>query len=279
MRFGEVTVEMLHSGTLRLDGGAMFGVVPRTLWEKKLAPDDRNRITLAMNAALVKAGGLTILVDTGAGEKEDEKFRDLYALGPSLLLEALSNRGVAPEDVDVVVNTHLHFDHAGGNTFRDGSGHVRATFPKARYLVQKREYEDALSAHERNRASYLDHNFKPLFDSGQMELLDGEEEIAPGVRALPLPGHTMGMQGIFIDSGREKALYLADCVPTRHHLPLPWIMAYDLHPMTTLETKRRILSQAASDGWALLFEHDPEVSAGRLEEVKPLTYKVLPVEG
>jgi glyoxylase-like metal-dependent hydrolase (beta-lactamase superfamily II) len=279
MRFGDVTVEMLPTGTLRLDGGAMFGVVPRTLWEEKMVPDDRNRITLAMNAALVRAGGRTILVDTGAGDKEDQKFRDLYAAGPSLLLEALSSQGVAPEDVDVVVNSHLHFDHAGGNTFKDESGQVLATFPNARYLVQRREFEDALAAHERNRASYLDHNFKPLFDSGQMELLDGETEIAPGVRTLPLPGHTLGLQGIFIESEGARALYLADCVPTRHHLPLPWIMAYDLHPMETLETKRRILPQAAKEGWTLLFEHDPEVSAGRLEEIKPMRYRVLPVEG
>jgi glyoxylase-like metal-dependent hydrolase (beta-lactamase superfamily II) len=279
MRFGEVTIEMMRAGTLRLDGGAMFGVVPRTLWEKNMAPDDRNRITLAMNVALVRARGRTILVDTGAGDKEDAKFRDQYALGPSILLEALAARGLAPEDVDVVINSHLHFDHAGGNTFREESGEVCVTFPNARYLVQRREFEDAMAAHERNRASYLHHNYKPLFDSGQMELLDGEMEIAPGVRTLPLPGHTLGLQGVFIDSAGQKALYLADCIPTRHHLPLPWIMAYDLHPMTTLETKRKLLPQAAKEGWTLLFEHDPDVSAGRLEEIKPMRYKVVPVEG
>ena len=279
MRFGEVTIEMMRAGTLRLDGGAMFGVVPRTLWEKNMAPDDRNRITLAMNVALVRARGRTILVDTGAGDKEDAKFRDQYALGPSILLEALAARGLAPEDVDVVINSHLHFDHAGGNTFREESGEVCVTFPNARYLVQRREFEDAMAAHERNRASYLDHNYKPLFDSGQMELLDGEMEIAPGVRTLPLPGHTLGLQGVFIDSAGQKALYLADCIPTRHHLPLPWIMAYDLHPMTTLETKRKLLPQAAKEVWTLLFEHDPDVSAGRLEEIKPMRYKVVPVEG
>ena len=276
MRLGSITLDMIPTGALRLDGGAMFGVVPRVLWEKKMPPDELNRIGLAMNVALVRAGGRNVLLDTGAGDKDDQKFRDQYGLGEPTLLPALRALGLEPEDIHVVVNSHLHFDHAGGNTRRDADGAIRPVFPNARYLVQRREFEEAMAPNERNKASYLRENYGPLFDSGHLELLDGEAEVAPGVRTLALPGHTLGMQGLMVESEGEAALFLADCVPTSHHVPIPWVMAYDLHPLVTLETKKRVLPEAAKEGWVLLFEHDPQIPAARIEEVKPLTFRLVP---
>ena len=278
MRLGDFSVEILKAGTFRLDGGAMFGVVPRTLWEKKMPPDGRNRIGMTMNVLLVQGGGVNLLVDTGAGDKEDAKFRDMYALSDSSLLAELAKRGLGPEDIHVVVNSHLHFDHAGGNTKLDESGRALPVFPNARYLVQRKEYEDAMAANERNKASYLPYNYKPLFDTGQMRLLEGAAEVAPGLSVYPMPGHTHGLQGLLIESRGEKGLFLADCVPTHHHVPIPWIMAYDLYPMTTLETKKRLLPQAAKEGWVLFFEHDPEVRAARIVEEKPMSFGVRPIE-
>ncbi len=278
MRIGNIEVDVLNTGPILLDGGAMFGVVPRVLWEKKMPPDGQNRIAMSMNVLLVRAGGKNLLLDTGAGDKEDDKFRRLYGLSAPALLPGLGALGLQPEDIHVVVNTHLHFDHAGGNTLRNPDGELVPTFPKAQYLVQRREFEEAMAAHERNRASYFPENYLPLADSGQMEFLEGEAEILPGVRTYPLPGHTLGMQGLFIESEGERALYLADCAPTTHHLPIPWIMAYDLYPVITLETKKRVLPQAAREGWTLFFEHDPHVQAARIEESKPHSYSVHPVD-
>ncbi len=278
MRIGKIQSDVLNAGPILLDGGAMFGVVPRVLWEKKMPPDGQNRISMSMNVLLVRAGGKNLLVDTGAGNKEDDKFRRLYGLSAPSLLPGLGALGLRPEDIHLVVNTHLHFDHAGGNTLRKLDGGLIPAFPNAQYLVQRKEFEDAMAAHERNRASYFPENFLPLADSGQMRFLDGETEILPGIRAYPLPGHTLGMQGLFIESEGERALYLADCAPTSHHIPIPWVMAYDLYPVTTLETKKRVLPQAAREGWTLFFEHDPRVQAARIEESRPFAYTVHPVD-
>ena len=243
-----------------------------------MPPDERNRIAMSMNVLLVRSGGVNLLLDTGAGNKEDARFRSQYGLEDSTLMDGLKVHGLSPSDIHVVVNTHLHFDHAGGNTLRGEDGRISPTFPNARYLVQRREYEDALVAHERNRASYLPDNYQPLAASGQLQLLSGEVEVAPGVRTYPLPGHTLGLQGLFLDSRGQRALCLTDCIPTGHHVPLPWIMAYDLHPMTTLETKKRILPEAVREGWTVFFEHDPQVKAARIEESKPGQFFAVPVE-
>ncbi len=281
MRIGRVEIHPLNAGTLRLDGGAMFGVVPRTLWEQKMQPDEKNRIGMTMNPLLLRTGGKNVLLDTGAGDKQDARFRDTYALGPSTLSASLARHGLGPADIHLVVNTHLHFDHAGGNTVRDEAGRIVPVFPNARYVVQRAEFEEALAAHERNRASYLPENYRPLFDEGRLELADGELEVAPDVALAPLPGHTRGLQGLLIRSGGETGLYLSDCVPTSHHIPFPWIMAYDLYPTETLATKKRILPEAAREGWTLFFEHDPEVPAARIEETAPGRFAVHPltVEG
>lgn len=278
MKLGQYKVESITSGHLWLDGGSMFGVVPKVLWEKKARADRKNRIYMAMNVLLITSPDMNILVDTGAGSKEDTHFQNMYSLDEPQLFQALKARGLKRGDIDLVVNTHLHFDHAGGNTERQEDGAIVPCFPNATYVVQRKEYEDALAANERSKASYLPDNYVPLAESGRLQFLEGEKELADGITAYPLPGHTMGMQGVKITGGGKTALYLADCIPTRHHIPLPWIMSYDLYPLITLETKKAVLPKAAEERWTLFFEHDPEVAAARIQELAPHKYRVIPVE-
>lgn len=263
-----LAVWTLDAGRVRLDGGAMFGVVPKPLWSRRIEPDDRNRIPLAMRCLLVETRGTRVLVDTGLGNKENEKFRAIYGIenegSPTRLEDSLRETGAGPEDVDVVVNTHLHFDHAGGNTARGAEGEVRPAFPRARYVVRRGEWETAHLDNERLRASYVRANFDPIEASGQLELVEGDVEVAPGVHLAHTPGHTAHHQSVRIDLGADGTLfYLADLVPTTAHVPLPWIMGYDLEPLVTLETKRRVLGRAAREGWRLVFEHDPRVACAR----------------
>ncbi len=268
-RVGRFRIHALEAGLQRLDGGAMFGVVPKPLWEKRIPADERNRIPLAMRCLLVETGDALVLIDTGVGNKETEKFRTIYGIenegAPTRLEDAIRAAGWSPEDVEVVVNTHLHFDHAGGNTFLDGEGRIRLSFPRARYVVQRGELEFARSRNERIRASYLPHNFEPVVEAGRFELVEGEREVVPGIRLVPAPGHTPHHQSVLVESEGERACFLADLVPTSAHLPLPWIMAYDVEPLVTLETKRELLERAKREGWLLVFEHDPVVAWGRLD--------------
>jgi len=263
---GRLRCHALEGGRQHLDGGAMFGVVPKPLWERRIPADARNRIPLALRCVLVEHDAGLILIDTGLGNKEDEKFRDIYGVdnggkhGPTQLEDALAGLGHKPADVRWVINTHLHFDHAGGNTWRDGAGAVRPSFPAATYVVQKRELEFARHTNERTAASYLKHNFDPI----TFRLVDGETEVLPGIRCLPTPGHVPYHQSILVENGGDRACFLADLVPTSAHLPLPWIMGYDLEPLVTLESKRRLYARAEAEGWLLWFEHDPVVVAGRL---------------
>ena len=263
---GRLKCHALEGGHQHLDGGAMFGVVPKPLWERRIPADARNRIPLALRCVLVEHDAGLILIDTGLGNKEDEKFRDIYGVdnagkhGPTQLEDALAALGHKPADVRWVINTHLHFDHAGGNTWRDGAGAVRPSFPAATYVVQKRELEFARHTNERTAASYLKHNF----DTITFRLVDGETEVLPGIRCLPTPGHVPYHQSILVESGGDRACFLADLVPTSAHVPLPWIMGYDLEPLVTLESKRRLYTRAEAEGWLLWFEHDPVVVAGRL---------------
>lgn len=268
---GGLRVHAITAGLQRLDGGAMFGVVPKPLWERRIAPDARNRIPLAMRCLLLEHESGLVLIDTGAGSKENEKFHDTYGVenrgaeqGDTWLEDGLRTLGVEPGDIALVLNTHLHFDHAGGNTRRDADGTVRASFPNARYVVQGGEYQYATHTNERTAASYFPHNFVPLYESGQLELVTGEVEIAGGIRLVPAPGHTPHHQGILVDGGGEVAFYPADLVPTAAHLPLPWIMGYDVEPLVTLETKRDLLARAVADDWLFVFEHDAEVPWGRV---------------
>jgi glyoxylase-like metal-dependent hydrolase (beta-lactamase superfamily II) len=270
VKLGDIEIHILRDGYVRLDGGAMFGVVPKPLWQKRIPPDERNRIRIAMNCLLIRAGGKWIVVETGAGDKWDSKMRDIYGLeggpeGDMRLPGLLAARGVRTEDVALVINTHLHFDHAGWNT-RVVDGKPVPTFPGARYVLQQGELEHARRPTERDRASYLEENFAPVEQAGQFWLLEGDREVAPGVEVIRVPGHTRDMQCVRISGGGKTAFFFADLVPTTAHLPLPWIMGYDLYPMTTLENKRRWIPEALRGDWLCLFAHDPEIPAARLRE-------------
>jgi glyoxylase-like metal-dependent hydrolase (beta-lactamase superfamily II) len=266
VRLGDLEFIVLTDGTLRLDGGAMFGVVPKPMWEKKARADERNRIVLAMNCLLIRAAGKTILVETGAGDKWDAKRRDIYAFeGSPRLLEQLAQHGVKPQDVDIVINTHLHFDHCGWDT-RLVDGKARPTFPNAKYVVQRKDFEHARNPSERDRASFMLDNYMPVEEARQWELLDGEKQIVAGVSVVPEPGHTHAMQCVKLESGGKTAIFLADLIPTTAHLPLAWIMGFDLFPLTTLENKKKMLPQIARGNWLALFAHDTKVRAAYLRE-------------
>ncbi len=268
---GDLKVHAIQAGGLKLDGGAMFGVVPKTLWEKRMPADARNRVQFGMRCLLVEHPSGLILIDTGAGNKEDSRFLDIYGIdnagtgGRTKLEDGLREIGVTPDDIAIVINTHLHFDHAGGNTFRTESGDIKVAFSNARYIVKRGEYDYATHTNERTGASYFERNFMPVVTSHKFEFVVREKEIVKGVRVVPTPGHTPFHQSVLIESRGERACFLADLVPTHAHLPLPWIMGYDVEPLTTLETKRRILRQAEDEEWLLIFEHDPVVPWGRIE--------------
>ncbi len=264
MKLGAFDIYPVSDGSFRLDGGAMFGVVPKAIWERCCPADDANRIPLSLTCLLIKAHGKNIMVDTGLGEKEDVKFRQRFAVERTPgLLQSLQRLGVDREDVHMVINTHLHFDHAGGNTMKSGTT-LDVTFPKADYMVQQGEYDEAIQANERTKASYRPDNFMPVSQSNRLCLLQGDTELVPGVRAVVTAGHTRHHQGVLIESEGQSAFFLGDLIPTVSHLPLPYIMGYDLHPLQTLETKRWVLDRAYRDHWLLIFEHDPEVRMGRV---------------
>ena len=264
MRLGDIEVHLLTDGTLRLDGGAMFGVVPKPLWERKAPADDRNRILLAMNILLIRAAGKWLLVETGAGDKWDAKLRNIYAIenSPSLI-DRLTAEGVTPDKIDLVINTHLHFDHCGWNT-RIVNGRIVPTFPNARYVVQRPEYEHAMRPTERDRASFVPESFIPIEDAGQWQFVEGDVEILPGVELIVAPGHTRHMQCVRISGGGKTLFFIADLVPTSAHLPYPWVMGYDLYPLTTLENKKKWLPRAAREEWIVVFPHDAKTPAVRL---------------
>jgi methylmalonyl-CoA epimerase len=262
---GNLELISLSDGFFRLDGGAMFGVVPRVLWERQTVPDERNRILLAMRPLVVR-GARTMIIDAGVGDKEvtagDAKFVEQYAFARDRNLDhSLAAAGLTPEDIDIVLATHLHFDHAGGFTMRDRSGRVRPRFPRAQYIVRRGEWEDATHPHERNRASYFADNYVPLADAGVLQLVDEDRTIMPGVRVRRTGGHTMHHQMVVIESGGRRAAFVADMMPTTAHVPAPWIMGYDLYPMDTLTAKKAFLTEAVEQETLVLFEHDPFVPA------------------
>ncbi len=266
MQLGDFKLSVISDGSFWLDGGAMFGVVPKVLWGKKTPADESNRIRLGLNCLLVQTDTDNILVDTGCGRKYNEKEFRIYGIDRSTHLEAaLSRQGLAPEDITVVANTHLHFDHCGGNT-RLEEGKAVPTFPNATCLVGQIEYDAARCPNERTSASYFSWNWEPLEKRGQLRVLPENHDIVPGIRFVHTPGHTAGHQSVLIQSGGQTLFYLADLCPTTAHVPLPWIMGYDLYPLTTLATRRAIYRQAVEEHWLLVFEHDPEAPAGYLEE-------------
>ncbi|HEX8210262.1 MAG TPA: MBL fold metallo-hydrolase [Longimicrobium sp.] len=266
---GKLRIHALEGGTQRLDGGAMFGVVPKPLWERRIPADERNRIPLAMRCLLVETPDELVLIETGLGNKEDEKFRGIYGVDnasgagrPDRVHDSLAAAGFRAEDVGIVINTHLHFDHAGGNTYRDESGEVRLSFPNARYFVQRGEWDWAHLKNERTQASYLPDNFEPVMAAGRLELVEGDVEIVPGISVFRTPGHCPHHQSVLVTSGGETACFLADVLPTFAHLPLPWIMGYDVEPLVTLESKRALLRRAMEERWLLVSNHDPVTAWG-----------------
>ena len=266
MHLGDIEIRHLQGGNFRLDGGAMFGVVPKTLWEKRSLADPRNRIRLAASSLLVRAANKNILIETGNGTKWTSKLRDIYAVDEGdPLTNNLLAAGVNPSQIDLVINTHLHFDHAGGNTKLHGDKAV-PSFPNAQYFVQAAELAHAANPSERDRASYFEENFLPLQQSGQWKLLSGETEILRGISVIPIPGHNADIQAVRLTGGSKTVFFVADLFPTRHHLPLAWIMAYDLYPLQTLETKRKWMRTIIEHGWIVVFGHDPDVPAATLHE-------------
>ena len=269
-QLGALRIHAIQAGGQKLDGGAMFGVVPKPLWEKRIPADERNRIQLGMRCLLIEHPAGLVLIDTGLGNKENEKFCQIYGIentgrhGPTWLEDGLASLGKRPEDIAMVISSHLHFDHAGGNTTRGGDGVIRPTFPNARYVMQRGELEYARHTNERTAASYFPHNFEPVAASGQLELIDGDREIIAGIHSVLTPGHTPYHQGLLVESNGELAFYIADLAPTSAHLPLPWIMGYDVEPLVTLETKRRILKRAVDEKWLVVFEHDAKNAWSRL---------------
>jgi glyoxylase-like metal-dependent hydrolase (beta-lactamase superfamily II) len=278
---GTLDLTVVSDGVFRLDGGAMFGVVPRTMWGKVKPADEENRIRMGTNCLLVARGSDLLLIDTGIGDKVDAKFRSLYSMDPEAvrLPEAIRAAGYELSDVTHVLLSHLHFDHCGWNTQEVG-GKVVPTFPRARYFLNRGEVEHARHPNERDRASYLPPNWEPLFEAGVAELFDDEAEPMSGVRAVRVPGHNRDMCIVLLDGGspEEQGVFWADLVPTTAHVPLPWIMGYDLYPMETLENKKVWLPRAAAGNWLGIFEHDADLPLARVVEERPGRFKAVPVE-
>jgi len=252
---GDFELSLFTDGTYLLDGGAMFGIIPKPLWEKKAASDEMNRVVLACNSLLIRDGKRNVLVETGIGPKLTEKQQRIYQNKPQLP-DNMRSAGVDPDEIDIVINTHLHFDHCGWNTHREGDK-VRPTFPNAKYFVQRGEVEHGHLQLERDRVSYISDNYDPLIESGQMTLLDGDGEIAPGISVKVYPGHTRHMQAVLVRSGGQKACYISDLVPTLAHLDLVWVMAYDLFPLETIENRKKFYEQAIREKWLVVFTHEP----------------------
>ncbi|HEU5336768.1 MAG TPA: MBL fold metallo-hydrolase [Terriglobales bacterium] len=260
---GDLEITHVHDGTYYLDGGAFFGVVPKVLWQRRLAADEMNRVSGGMNSLLVRAGKHTVLVETGMGNKLPDKVKQIYC-PQEKLLQSLAAAGVRPEEIDVVINTHLHFDHCGWNTVRR-NGQVEPTFPNARYYVQEGEWQHATRQLERDRVSYISDNYDPLVRSGQMQLLHGDQEIVPGISVKVYPGHTRHMQAVILRGGGETMCYISDLIPTTAHLDLTWVMAFDLFPLETIESRKKFYAEAIPEKWLVAFTHDPATPWARLE--------------
>lgn len=264
-RIGAADVYSLTDGLFRLDGGSMFGSVPKVLWEKLTVPDLDNRITLRINPLLIRLNGKNVLVETGMWDRGGEKFDHMYALErDETVFRGLSEAGLQPGDIDLVINTHLHFDHCGRNTGLTGE----PTFQNARYIVQQQELHDATHPHERSRASYIPETFVPLMEADLFDVVQGETEIMPGLKVVPLPGHNLGQQGVVLESEGETLVYAADLIPTTAHAPYAYVMGFDLYPVTCLETRKQYLPQWHEQGAVICTPHDPQVAFARLVEAK-----------
>jgi glyoxylase-like metal-dependent hydrolase (beta-lactamase superfamily II) len=261
---GDFDLSVFSDGTYPLDGGAFFGVVPKVMWSRKAAADDKNFVWAGLNSLLIRTGKHNVLVETGIGSKLSEKMVKIYGQ-PAKLLDNLAAGGIAPDDIDIVINTHLHFDHCGWNTVRKGDK-IAATFSRAKYYVQEGEWRHAQEQHIRDAVSYISDNYIPLIESGQMELLHGDREIVPGVSVKVFPGHTAHMQAVVVASAGKTACYISDLIPTSAHLDLTWVMAFDLYPLETINSKRKYYAQSIPENWLTVFTHDAAVPWAYIEK-------------
>lgn len=270
MKIGKYEVYAIETGRFKLDGGAMFGIVPKTIWEKLNPSDDKNRIELALRTLLIINEHRKILVDTGMGKKWEQKYIEIYGIDHSryTLESSLAKIGLKVDDITDVIITHLHFDHAGGATMLENDGTIRPTFKNATYYVQKRNIELAMNPNEKDRASYLPENFIPLIEFNQIEIVDGEFEIFEGIEIIVSDGHTFGQQLVKVSDGKTTLLYCGDLIPTSSHIPIPYVMAYDLQPLVTMEEKKKLLKKAVDENWILFFEHDPYVDCATVKQGK-----------
>ena len=264
LTLGDFELTAVSDGMYRLDGGAFFGVVPKVMWEKKVKADAENYVPVGLNSVVVRTGQHTVLIETGIGNKLPERLIKIFGQ-PAKLLDNLNAAGVSPEDIDVVINSHLHFDHCGWNTMiKDGK--IVPTFPKAKYYAPEGEWQHGRLQLERDAISYMSENYDPLIKTGQMELLQGDQEIVPGISVRVFPGHTLHMQAVIIESGSQTACYISDLIPTSAHIDLTWVMAFDLLPLRTIESRKRYYAQSIPERWLTMFTHDPNMPWAYVEK-------------
>jgi glyoxylase-like metal-dependent hydrolase (beta-lactamase superfamily II) len=264
LTLGDFQLSIFSDGTYPLDGGAFFGVVPKIMWSRKAPADERNYVQAGLNSLLIHTGKQTVLVETGMGNKLSERMVKFYGQ-PAQLLANLAAGGISPEDIDIVINTHLHFDHCGWNTVRK-DGRIVPTFPRAKYYAPEGEWQYARRPSERDAISYIPDNYDPLVQSGQLTLLKGTEEIVPGISVKTFPGHTANMQAVIVESGGRAACYISDLIPTTAHIDLTWGMSFDLYPLQTIESKKQYYAKAILEKWLTVFTHDPETPWAYVEK-------------
>jgi glyoxylase-like metal-dependent hydrolase (beta-lactamase superfamily II) len=262
---GDFELSVFSDGTYPLDGGAFFGVIPKVMWSRKVAADERNYAQAGLNSLLIRTGKQNVLVETGMGNKLSERMIKFYGQ-PAKLLSNLGAAGLTPEDIDIVINTHLHFDHCGWNTVRGKDGRIAPTFPRAKYYAPEGEWQYSRKPSERDAISYIPENYDPLVQSGQMTLLKGGEEIVPGISVKTFPGHTAHMQAVIVESGGRTACYISDLIPTTAHVDITWGMSFDLYPLQTIESKKQYYAKAIPEKWLTVFTHDPKVPWAYLDK-------------
>jgi glyoxylase-like metal-dependent hydrolase (beta-lactamase superfamily II) len=265
LTLGDFELSIFSDGTYLLDGGAFFGVIPKIMWSRKVTADERNYVQAGLNSLLIRTGKKNVLVETGMGNKLSERMIKFYSQ-PAQLLTNLAAAGIAPQDIDIVINTHLHFDHCGWNTIRSKDGKIVPTFPRAKYYAPEGEWQYARKPSERDVISYIPENYDPLVESGQMTLLKGGEEIAPGISVKTFPGHTAHMQAVIVESGGRTACYISDLIPTTAHIDITWGMSFDLYPLQTIESRKQYYAKAISEKWLTVFTHDPRVPWAYVEK-------------
>ncbi|MGC2260001.1 MAG: MBL fold metallo-hydrolase [Candidatus Sulfotelmatobacter sp.] len=265
LTLGNFELSVFSDGTYPLDGGAFFGVIPKVMWSRKVAADERNYVLAGLNSLLIRTGKKNVLVETGMGNKLSERMIKFYGQ-PAKLLTNLAAAGIAPEDIDIVINTHLHFDHCGWNTVRNKDGKIVPTFPRAKYYAPEGEWQYARKPSERDSISYIPDNYDPLVESGQMTLLKGGEEIVPGITVKQFPGHTAHMQAVIVESGNRTACYISDLIPTTAHIDITWGMAFDLYPLQTIESKKQYYAKSTPEKWLTVFTHDPKTPWAYVEQ-------------